>query len=318
MLSRIRKKPVNHYTSRKTSLKQCVLITKVFSYICLMENDDCCRIQFSGIHGRPGSNTKPQRNVIHIENDHTLMFWRIFGYPAQMRLYNVVSVEERHLTVWLNPHLVFCILSKIVKSCDVQLEFVTFAEFSETCSEACEIGPCNRYTKAHQRLGYIVYSIFMEPKAVWFVWDVNEMDKVLSNVICQFGKHQLALLFRQRSHRNFSGSVLGKFNKSGKFKLHITALDYLARYAKFKIWIKPNGEMPFLYGNHVVKAHLGRITEDTPEHQGVVVYSMNDTPLGFGVTARSTIDTRKLDPTAIIVFHQADVGEYLRDEDTLF
>lgn len=26
---------------------------------------------------------------------------------------------------------------------------------------------------------------------------------------------------------------------------------------------------------------------------------------GFGVTARSTIDTRKMDPTSIIVFHQA-------------
>jgi hypothetical protein len=26
---------------------------------------------------------------------------------------------------------------------------------------------------------------------------------------------------------------------------------------------------------------------------------------GFGVTARSTIDTRKLDPTAIVVFNQA-------------
>lgn len=46
-----------------------------------------------------------------------------------------------------------------------------------------------------------------------------------------------------------------------------------------QVWIKPNGEMPFLYGNHVVKAHLGRITEDTPEHQGVVVFSMNDIPL---------------------------------------
>ena len=45
------------------------------------------------------------------------------------------------------------------------------------------------------------------------------------------------------------------------------------------MWIKPNGEMPFLYGNHVLKAHLGRITEDTPEHQGVVVYSMSDVPL---------------------------------------
>ncbi|KAI8980702.1 secretory pathway protein Sec39-domain-containing protein [Trametes punicea] len=101
------------------------------------------------------------------------------------------------------------------------------------------------------------------------------------------------------------GTCFGKFTKSGKFKLHITALDYLAQYAKYKVWIKPNGEMPFLYGNHVLKAHLGRITEDTPEHQGVVVFSMNDIPLGFGVTARSTIDTRKLDPTAIIVFHQA-------------
>ena len=97
------------------------------------------------------------------------------------------------------------------------------------------------------------------------------------------------------------GTCFGKFSKSGKFKLHITALDHLAQYAKYKVcwstlqfspsltaeshavrfqvWIKPNGEMPFLYGNHVLKAHLGRITEDTPEHQGVVVYSMNDTPL---------------------------------------
>lgn len=81
--------------------------------------------------------------------------------------------------------------------------------------------------------------------------------------------------------------------------------------------------MPFLYGNHILKAHLGRITEDTAEHQGVVIFSMSDTPLvrpynsissyliltwafqGFGVTSRSTVDTRKLDPTAIIVFHQA-------------
>lgn len=37
--------------------------------------------------------------------------------------------------------------------------------------------------------------------------------------------------------------------------------------------------MPFLYGNNVVKAHLGRITDDTPEHTGVIVYSMADTAL---------------------------------------
>ncbi|KAL9933015.1 hypothetical protein V8E36_008270 [Tilletia maclaganii] len=115
------------------------------------------------------------------------------------------------------------------------------------------------------------------------------------------------------------GTCLGKFSKSGnKFRLHIAALDLLVQYAKYKVWIKPNGELPFLYGNHVVKAHLGRITDDTPEHAGVVVLNMGGVGLGFGVTARSTVDTRKIDPTSIIVFHQADVGEYIRDEDTLF
>jgi 60S ribosome subunit biogenesis protein NIP7 len=82
--------------------------------------------------------------------------------------------------------------------------------------------------------------------------------------------------------------------------------------------VKANGEMPFLYGGHIVKAHVGRWSEDCPEHQGVVVYSMNDTPLGFGVTARSTQEARRLDPTGITCFRQADCGEYLRDEDSLF
>lgn len=39
---------------------------------------------------------------------------------------------------------------------------------------------------------------------------------------------------------------------------------------------------------------------------------------GFGVSARSTADARKLDPTGIVTFRQADIGEYLREEDTLF
>jgi len=128
------------------------------------------------------------------------------------------------------------------------------------------------------------------------------------------------------------GTCLGKFTKTGKFRLHITALDIIAPYARYKVWIKPNGEMPFLYGGNILKAHVGRWSEDCPEHQGVVVYSMDDTPLvsgllsgdidirnlltrmqGFGVTARSTAETRRLEPTAITCFRQADVGEYLRE-----
>ena len=115
------------------------------------------------------------------------------------------------------------------------------------------------------------------------------------------------------------GTCFGKYTNSGKqFKLHITALDYLSPFAKFKVWIKPSGEMNYLYGNHCLKGHIGRMTEDIPEHQGVVVYTMSDIPIGFGTTAKSTIDTRKMDSSGIAVYHQADVGEYLRSEDTMF
>jgi 60S ribosome subunit biogenesis protein NIP7 len=44
---------------------------------------------------------------------------------------------------------------------------------------------------------------------------------------------------------------------------------------------------------------------------------MGDVPLGFGVAAHSTADCRKLDPTGVVVFRQADIGEYLRDEESL-
>ena len=38
------------------------------------------------------------------------------------------------------------------------------------------------------------------------------------------------------------GTCFGKFSKSGKCKLHITALDYVAKYAKNKVWLKSQGE----------------------------------------------------------------------------
>jgi len=113
------------------------------------------------------------------------------------------------------------------------------------------------------------------------------------------------------------GTCFGKFTKSSKLRLHITALDYLAPYAKYKIWLKPSAEQQFLYGHHVMKSGLGRITENTEQYQGVVLYSMNDLPLGFGVAAKSTAECRRTDPMTIVAFHQADIGEYIRSEDTL-
>mmetsp|Transcript_15974 Transcript_15974/g.19573 ORF Transcript_15974/g.19573 Transcript_15974/m.19573 type:complete len:183 (-) Transcript_15974:85-633(-) len=116
-----------------------------------------------------------------------------------------------------------------------------------------------------------------------------------------------------------AGTCFGKFTRSKKdFKLHITCLEYISQYGLYKIWIKPKAEMSFLYGNHILKAQVLRVTENTPQYQGIIVYNQNDIPLGFGVMSKTTTDARKLDPTGIMVFNQCDIGQYLRKESTSF
>lgn len=72
-----------------------------------------------------------------------------------------------------------------------------------------------------------------------------------------------------------------------------------------------------MYGNHVSKTGLGRISENTEKYQGVVVYSMSDLPLGFGAAARSTAECKHAEPLSTVCFHQADIGEYIRSEEDL-
>ncbi|KAG5439917.1 hypothetical protein PCANB_000199 [Pneumocystis canis] len=114
------------------------------------------------------------------------------------------------------------------------------------------------------------------------------------------------------------GTCFGNFTKTNQFRLHISALDYLAKYSIYKIWIQKKSEMSYLYGNNVIRAHINKMSEGIPKYQGVIIFSINDIPLGFGITAKSITNLEKLKSTDIIAFHQADIGEYLRNEDTIF
>lgn len=145
------------------------------------------------------------------------------------------------------------------------------------------------------------YCLRLQKNRVYYV-----RESIMSRATC-VAREKLAAL----------GTCIGKFTHSSKFRLTIGALDLLSRYAKYKVWVKPAAEMQYLYGNHVLKSGLGRITDGTPAMTGVVVYSMSDIPLGFGITAKSTAEARKMDPAGIVVLHQADMGEYLRAEDDL-
>ena len=70
--------------------------------------------------------------------------------------------------------------------------------------------------------------------------------------------------------------ILGKFKMNNP--LNTNNLQFCISL-QYKIWLKPSAEQQFLYGHHVMKSGLGRITENTAQYQGVVVYSMSDMPL---------------------------------------
>ena len=102
--------------------------------------------------------------------------------------------------------------------------------------------------------------------------------------------------------------ALAKLTHSKKFRLTVTCLDYLARLATFRVF-ESSGEH-FVDGNNIAKAHLRR-TQGAPRNAGVVV--PNEVPMGFGVPARSTEECQTSGPEALVVYHQADVGENLRE-----
>merc|ERR1711907_808405 len=132
-------------------------------------------------------------------------------------------------------------------------------------------------------------------------------------------KEKESYCFRLQKNKVFyiREGIMKKSTNSGKFRLTITSLSLIAEHAKNKVWLKSSAEMSYLYGNNVLKSSMARITEGTPVNAGVVVYSMSDVPLGFGVSARATEDCRRLDPHSIVVLHQADIGEYLRNENEI-
>ena len=143
------------------------------------------------------------------------------------------------------------------------------------------------------------------------------------------------------------GVCFGKFTKTKKFRLQITALDYLAPYAQYKLWVSSlrvilEWRVFYRWNRRANKVFFmeimfwNRVWEESQKEQNsikvllftvwatchlvsffVIVISNLYIFEGFGVAAKSTMDCRKADPMNIVGFHQADVGEYIRSEDTL-
>eukprot|EP00759_Apiculatamorpha_spiralis_P050931 PhF_6_TR4996/c0_g1_i2/m.7073/K07565/NIP7; 60S ribosome subunit biogenesis protein NIP7 len=138
-------------------------------------------------------------------------------------------------------------------------------------------------------------------KRVWYL--PSALEKVASQI--------------QRKHLTAAGICIARVTHHGNIRIVVTALPIIAQYAFYKVWVKPNQEQSFVYANNLTRGGLGRVTENTPQHQGAAVFSMNDIAMGFGVTALSTLQCRRCENNSIVMFHEADIGEFIRNEDNI-
>merc|ERR1712050_536611 len=112
------------------------------------------------------------------------------------------------------------------------------------------------------------------------------------------------------------GQDIGKFTHHGKFRLSIGSLGIIEKKSTNMVWIKPKMELNFLQGNHIKKSQIIRISERIPTFKGVLILSISNIPLGYGIITKTTEEARKSDPSSIIVLHMADIGEYLKEQST--
>ncbi|CAL6051793.1 Ribosome_subunit biogenesis protein NIP7 [Hexamita inflata] len=61
-----------------------------------------------------------------------------------------------------------------------------------------------------------------------------------------------------------------------------------------------------------------KMSDGIPDNAGVVVFNEQDGAVGFGVMTKAGVDAARSQFGARVVIHQADVGEYLRDQEQMF
>lgn len=159
----------------------------------LVENYYPRRVQFPGVHRRPRRHAKAlhskhsmsdpflqedrgptyQWHIRHAKHHYALVLGRVLRYPSQVRLDDVVAVQERQLSRRLDPdlfrpahvsqaptpplsaccaqsYLVFGIPRKPVEAGYAELELARLAELAHARPERDEVWPRDRSRKVHR------------------------------------------------------------------------------------------------------------------------------------------------------------------------
>jgi hypothetical protein len=164
--------PLSHRSSRE----QRVFLSQVLANIRLSERNDTRGVKFPCLSRRPCAHSKAlrlvsillsyptlysmrktyQRRIIHTQHHDTLMLRTVLTPPSHMRLEHIAPIQERHLAVLLDPHLVPCVRRYYAQRCDVQSELSGLGELSKADAEGEEVVACDGCGEVGERFADVV------------------------------------------------------------------------------------------------------------------------------------------------------------------
>ena len=111
--------------------KERIFFSEILARICLSEDHYISRAYPPRLSSAPCGNAKTQGHIVHAIHNDALMLRTILTPSPNVRLDNIASVQERHLTVCLDPHLVSRVRRNNIQRCDVQPELASLCELAK-------------------------------------------------------------------------------------------------------------------------------------------------------------------------------------------
>jgi hypothetical protein len=102
----------------------------------------------------------------------------------------MMPVQEGLLGMWLQPHLVGCVLRQVVQTSDLQPELASLRELAETRAEGGQVLPADVRGLPHNLLADVVHPILVQSEAVLFILAVDEEFQVTTDTA--IARRQLA------------------------------------------------------------------------------------------------------------------------------
>jgi hypothetical protein len=96
----------------------------------LVEDNNSSGLKIFGLEGASGCDSESKREVIEVVDADRSILRDVFGHSGNMRLDDMIAIQEGHFASSLDPNFMFGVLGNEIKTGDAEPELAGFGELA--------------------------------------------------------------------------------------------------------------------------------------------------------------------------------------------